>query len=209
MKHLSRTKKIIGIGIILIVVAFGASLLTNTLSIINPGLTIRATVRDVDLVIPTRLKIPSIGVDAAVEHVGVNNVGNMEIPQDWRNVAWYELGFTPGENGNAVFAGHLDWDKNQAVFWDLDELTSGDLVFVEGDNGRLTYIVTSVREYDYRADTADIFGPSDDSQIRLITCDGDFLEGSDTYQKRFVVTGELVLSDNEEVQSTNEAMPAE
>jgi hypothetical protein len=54
MKHLSRTKKIIGIGIILIVVAFGASLLTNTLSIINPGLTIRATVRDVDLVIPTR-----------------------------------------------------------------------------------------------------------------------------------------------------------
>jgi LPXTG-site transpeptidase (sortase) family protein len=140
---------------------------------------------------PQTLQIPKIGVDASIEQVGVNNEGNMANPSNWRNVSWYEPGFAPGESGNAVFAGHLDWDENQAVFWDLDKLTAGDVVRVAGKRD-LTYVVTTVNQYDYQlADTESVFGDTKSSQIKLITCDGEFIEGSDTYNKRLIVTAQL------------------
>lgn len=148
-----------------------------------------------DPVVPTRLRIPKIGVSAVVEPVGVDKLGNMAAPGDWREVSWYEPGFLPGEVGNAVFAGHLDWDGNTAVFWDLGQLQSGDVVLVEGDGSTLTYAVTGVEVYDYDVvDTSPIFGLADGSQIKLITCDGEFIDGSDTYEKRLIVTAQLLSS---------------
>lgn len=146
---------------------------------------------------PQRLRIPSVGVDTAVESVGVNEQGNMKAPENWRHVSWYESGFAPGESGNAVFSGHLDWDDNEAVFWDLNKLQAGDMVHVTEDNRQLSYMVTKRERYDYRvADTSDVFGSSSISQIKLITCDGEFFEGSDTYQKRLIVTAQLVFAQN-------------
>src|SRR3981081_1577001 len=58
--------------------------------------------------VPARLQIPKIGVDATVEQVGVDRAGNMDIPKSPNNVAWYSPGVAPGQNGDAVIAGHLD-----------------------------------------------------------------------------------------------------
>lgn len=145
---------------------------------------------------PQRLQIPALGVDAAVEPVGVNEVGNMAAPSDWRDVSWYQPGFVPGQEGNAVFAGHRDWDGEMAVFGNLRELTSGDVVRVTGADGhKLTYTVVESKEYDYQtADTTSIFGSSSVPQLKLITCDGEFIEASDTYQKRLVVTARLTAT---------------
>ena len=144
---------------------------------------------------PRQLEIPAINVASVVEPVGVNQQGNMVAPSDWRDVSWYQPGFKPGERGNAVFSGHLDWDDRQAVFWELDELTYGDIVRVSGDNRELIYMITDSRHYDYQmSDTSQIFGKASISQIKLITCDGEFIEGSDTYQKRLIVTGKLITT---------------
>lgn len=141
---------------------------------------------------PDRLRIPKIDVDADVQSVGVDSKGNMAAPSDWRDVSWYEPGFNPGELGNAVFSGHRDWDDNQAVFWDLKSLQVGDTVHIEGDGRLLTYTITGKERYDYQvSDTSGIFGGSDTAQIKLITCDGNFIDSSDTYQKRLVVTAQL------------------
>lgn len=144
---------------------------------------------------PQRLQIPAIDVDANVEAVGVNEEGDMAAPSDWRDVSWYQPGFAPGEQGNAVLSGHLDWEENRAVFWDLNKLQTGDVVQVSEDNRHLTYMVTGSKEYDYQVtDTTPIFGESNVSQLKLITCDGDFIEGSDTYEKRLIVTAQLIQS---------------
>lgn len=145
---------------------------------------------------PSRLVIPKIGVNAAVEDVGVNQHGNMGVPKDWRNVSWYEPGYLPGEAGNAVLAGHLDWKGNRAVFWDLDKLENGDLVHVVNSNGKkLSYVVTKKQVYDYRAQAAEtVFGSQGASKLKLITCDGNYLDGQETYQNRYVVTARLVSS---------------
>jgi hypothetical protein len=58
---------------------------------------------------PTSLAIPAIGVNAAVEQVGVNAQGNMDVPRNPNNTAWYAPGARPGQQGNAVIAGHVDY----------------------------------------------------------------------------------------------------
>lgn len=157
---------------------------------------------------PRQLEIPAINVASVVEPVGVNQQGNMVAPSDWRDVSWYQPGFKPGERGNAVFSGHLDWDDRQAVFWELDELTYGDIVRVSGDNRELIYMITDSRQYDYQvADTTPIFGKSPTSQIKLITCDGEFIEGSDTYQKRLILIGKLITTqDNQPLPTSTESI---
>ena len=40
---------------------------------------------------PARLRIPAIGVDAAVESVGVTAEGDLHVPRDARDVGWYSL----------------------------------------------------------------------------------------------------------------------
>ena len=62
---------------------------------------------------PVRLRIPSINVDAPVEYVGLTPDGAMDVPKERANVAWFNLGPRPGENGSAVVAGHYGWEKRK------------------------------------------------------------------------------------------------
>src|ERR1700675_4252460 len=75
---------------------------------------------------PSRLLISRIGVNAKIEARGLDANRNMETPNDYRNVAWYNLGPTPGEPGNALMNGHVDWWTGSAVFTRLTELRLGD-----------------------------------------------------------------------------------
>src|SRR3990167_10137466 len=50
---------------------------------------------------PARLKIPSLGVNAAVETVGIKADGTMGTPKNFDNVGWYSPGSKPGEEGPA------------------------------------------------------------------------------------------------------------
>lgn len=142
---------------------------------------------------PKTLVVPSIDLKADVEYVGVTEDGDMGTPSDYHDVAWYEPGYTPGERGNAVFAGHLDWAGNHGAFWSLHELEPGDVVLVKGKGRTLRYKVIGSKKYPYQtAHTKEIFGKSQTSQIKLITCDGNYDEGVENYEKRLVVTAVLV-----------------
>ena len=145
-------------------------------------------------VVPTRLVIPSLGVNAEVEHVGRDSKGRMAVPVLFENVGWYREGFNPGETGNAVIAGHLDDGKGDpAIFANLEKLEAGDRVLVEGEEGMLEYRVMGKEYLDYNTnDTADIFGPADEAKLNLITCDGSWIAGERTYDTRLVVFTELV-----------------
>lgn len=142
--------------------------------------------------LPVRLRIPRIGVDAAVEHVGLTEDGDMASPAAWENAGWYRNGPRPGEEGNAVIDGHLDSYTGTAVFWDLRELRPGDEVEVEGDDGIIrVFRVTGSRSYAANDPSArvEIFGDADGVRLNLITCEGAW--STEGYSERLVVFTEL------------------
>lgn len=162
--------------------AFGPAI-----AITNPG--VRAATSTPGVITPARLKIPALGVDAAVEPVGVKDDGTMGTPQDFKNVSWYSLGAKPGEAGSAVFAGHVNNALARAgVFEHLSKIKKGDYLTVEAADGRSkVYQVSLVEEYAAGAPTEAIFAATGASQVVLITCDGAWVPAARTFDKRLVV----------------------
>ena len=122
---------------------------------------------------PVRLKIPAINVDAVVEDVGQAPDGAMDVPKDFNETAWYDLGVRPGVPGNAVIDGHVDSMTGKAVFWDLRKLVSGDQIVVVGDDGvERPFVVTASESYARTDVPLDrVFGPTTETHLNLITCD--------------------------------------
>jgi len=147
-------------------------------------------------VLPKLLEIPKIGVSANVQSVGLNSKREMDVPSNDWDVAWYNLGPKPGNIGSAVIAGHLDNKFGKpAVFWNLDELKTGDDVYViDGNNNKKHFQVVSFERYETgTAPLEKIFGASDEAYLNLITCGGVWDKTKNNYSERFVVFTEYSL----------------
>ncbi len=143
---------------------------------------------------PARLLIPSIGVDARVQNLGVTSKGTLGSPSNFTDVGWFADGPVPGAQGTAVFDGHVDNGLGLAgVFKSLSSVKKGDEVTVVTNAGkRLTYTVSDIRSYGYKeVPESAIFSVAGQSQIRLITCEGDWISGDKTYDRRLIVTAVL------------------
>ncbi|WP_146206359.1 class F sortase [Streptohalobacillus salinus] len=145
-------------------------------------------------VIPHRLTIPSLHIDAAIERVGIAADGKMGVPDDGDNVGWFEKGPQPGASGQAVLAGHVDDQGGAAVFYHLSDLALGDVVHIHDDKGQqVTFKVIDKAVYPYDTTAvADVFGPSSDTRLNLITCTGEFDQQARTHRERLVVFTERV-----------------
>jgi LPXTG-site transpeptidase (sortase) family protein len=140
---------------------------------------------------PARLIVPALGVDTAVEHVGITAKGNMGTPKNFENVAWYKYGAVPGEEGSAVIVGHVvDRLFLPSVFNHLDTLKKRDDIYVIQEDGqRVHFIVTAVETFDYEDIPLEtIFNQKGAARLRLITCTGDWVQNEKTYNQRVVVT---------------------
>lgn len=140
--------------------------------------------------LPVRLKIPVIGVDSAVIPVGLTSGGAMGAPESPDEVAWFNLGPRPGENGSSAMAGHFGWKDNiPAVFDNLHEMKEGDKIYVEDEKGAVvTFVVRETREYDSNADASQVFTLDDGkAHLNLITCQGSWNTSSQSRPKRLVV----------------------
>lgn len=150
---------------------------------------IYATVNRALIPAPKELIIPSLQVRAPIESVGKTEDGAMDVPQNVWNVAWYEPGPKPGENGQAVIAGHYDSKTGPAVFVYLSKLQIGDEVHIVDTRGKIKKFVVYNKEI-YNKDAfpvSQVFGNADAPYLNLITCDGIFNKQADTYSKRIVV----------------------
>jgi LPXTG-site transpeptidase (sortase) family protein len=136
-----------------------------------------------------RLLIPKIKVEAPIIPVGVLPDGAMEAPSGPVDVGWYRGGPRPGEPGNALLTGHLDWHTVTGVFWRLRELKAGDPIEVRTQDGRtVSFAVESATTYPKdRAPVAEIFGYALGVVVTIITCDGTFIRNVRDYDHRLVV----------------------
>ncbi|EKD43438.1 MAG: peptidase C60 sortase A and B [uncultured bacterium] len=143
--------------------------------------------------LPLRLKIPIIGVDSAVEYVGLTVNGAMDTPKNQADVAWYQLGKRPGENGRAVIAGHYGWKgKKESAFDNLYKLRTGDKIYVEDDEGyTIIFVVSGNRRYNKDVVASEVFTSTDGkAYLSLITCEGEWDKVSKSYPSRLVVFAE-------------------
>ena len=140
--------------------------------------------------LPVRLKIPSINIDAPVEYVGLTSDGAMDVPKSPDDVAWFNLGPRPRENGSAVIAGHKGWKNNiPAVFDNLHKLRKGDKISVEDEKGVITtFVVREIRIYGKDEVVSDVFGSNDGkSHLNLITCTGVWNKAEKAFSERLIV----------------------
>lgn len=138
---------------------------------------------------PARLVIPAISVDAAIEARGLDSNRNLATPKDYRDVAWYKLGPRPGEPGNAVINGHVNWWTGDAVFTHLSRLRIGDEVRVVRADGRtVVFKVSSKRTVDANARIPSLFAPSTDTTLTLITCSGTWNPMTQSDTQRLLVS---------------------
>ncbi len=146
------------------------------------------------LAIPSRISIPKIGVDASIEPVELDAVGRMDVPKDFNNVGWYELGYKPGELGGAVFSGHLDTiSGKRAVFFNLNKIAVGDEIKVTLKDGKLLKFIVSEKEQVKVGEfpMKKVFESTGSSTLALITCAGTFDRSVRNYTERLIVYSRL------------------
>jgi hypothetical protein len=145
---------------------------------------------------PARVLIPSIGVDSALQSLGLSPDGSLQAPSQWQEAGWFAKGVRPGAVGPAVIAGHIDSVNGPAVFFRLRELRPGDKVEVRQQNGnRLAFVVEAVRSYPKaHFPTEVVYGLTSLPELRLITCTGDFDQARRSYVDNLVVSARLVTA---------------
>jgi sortase (surface protein transpeptidase) len=177
---------------------------TTPASTTNPGVGAADGFQDPDLsttesnaargVTPTRVAIPSIGVDTDLETLGLESDGRIQPPVAWEKAGWYEKGVVPGDVGPAVIAGHVDSPNGPAVFLDLASLGEGDEIEVTLSDGTVdTYRVDgslSASKADFP--TSEVYRTTPTPQLRVITCGGDYDASTGHYVDNLVVFATLV-----------------
>ncbi|MCR4275873.1 MAG: class F sortase [Candidatus Parcubacteria bacterium] len=186
-KQVSTLAWLIG-GALLVAFSIIVIFLPDTTAIGSAG--IAAVTGQATSSLPVRLKIPAIQVDAAVLPIGLDSGGAMDVPKGPVDVAWFDKGPRPGENGSAVIAGHFGWKENiPAVFDDLSSLRKGDKIYVENDTGEITtFVVRESRLFGEQGNAAEVFSSSDGkAHLNLITCEGVWNKETKSYSERLVV----------------------
>jgi sortase A len=192
-----------GGALIIASIVFSLAMFFYSFSVPMPQIAVQAIapatrgVEEYLVALPERLVIPAIGIDAVVQHVGLDASGSgaMAVPSNVTDVGWYQPGIRPGMSGSAVIAGHLNGKTvEQAVFYDLEKLKVGDEVIVMS-NDRIENIfhVVRIAVYDYDDVTTEVFESTDGtSRLNLITCAGTWMTDEKLYDKRTVVFTELL-----------------
>jgi len=139
--------------------------------------------------------VPELGVDAAVDAVGVEADGQMTVPAEVDRVGWYRFGPAPGAAGSAVIAGHVD-SRTQGLgaMAPLREAAVGDEVVVTDAAGGVTrWRVVSRELLSKQVLPVDrIFSRDGPPRLTLITCGGPFLPELGRYRDNVVVVAELI-----------------
>lgn len=137
---------------------------------------------------PLTLRIESVGVDDEIRPVGIEDDGEMEVP-DEDEIGWWEFGSAPGLPGATVLAAHVSWNGALGPFHRLGDAELGDRVEItSGDGSVRVYQVIERTMYVKDGLPADrIWTTTGDEMLVLITCGGQFNPSIHRYRHNIVV----------------------
>lgn len=138
---------------------------------------------------PVAVDIPAIGVSSQLVRLGLNRDRSMEVPEDFSLAGWYVHAPRPGEVGPAVIAGHVSSRAGPEVFYRLHELAPGDRVHVKrADGQRVSFTVDRLEQHPKgRLAEAGVYDDTEGSELRLITCGGEFDRQQRSHRDNIVV----------------------
>ncbi|WP_328296853.1 class F sortase [Streptomyces sp. NBC_00435] len=126
--------------------------------------------------VPERVRIPSLRIDAPLAELGLEGDGSLKAPPpEDRNLAgWYAGGTSPGSDGTALIAGHVDNHRGPAVFHRLGALKKDERIEVLRQDGTTAvFTVDAVEVHDREGFPDDlVYGATGRPELRLITCGG-------------------------------------
>jgi hypothetical protein len=107
-------------------------------------------------------------------------------------VGWYKYSPLPGELGPSVLVGHRDSD-GVAVFFLLGDLVRGARIYIDrADGSTAIFTVTRVRNFEKSTfPSVLVYGPTEYSALRIITCGGVFNYAIGSYEQNIVVYATL------------------
>ncbi|MCZ2860906.1 class F sortase [Blastococcus sp. VKM Ac-2987] len=147
--------------------------------------------------VPVSVTVPAIDVTSDLLRLDLNDDGTVEVPPlgpDDR-AGWYQRGPAPGAVGPAVILGHVDSaEHGPGVFFDLGALQAGDEVEVARADGTIAVFAVDRVEVHPKDEfpTIEVYGNTDDAQLRLITCGGDFDSAVRSYEDNVIAFATLV-----------------
>jgi hypothetical protein len=139
---------------------------------------------------PTRLIIGALDIDAPIGSYGVDDKGQMDVPDNITEVGWYSHGPSPGESGSAVLAAHVDLrGPGRGLFYELGDLGVGELIGVEYQDGSMSEFEVVARSTYFKSELPleAIFSGSGDPILTLVTCGGGFSQSERSYDSNVVV----------------------
>lgn len=160
---------------------------------------------------PIRLVIPSADIDTSFEGpLGLAQNGEVEVPESYTEVGWYQYGPTPGELGPAVILGHVDSISGPAVFFRLGQVKIGDEIRVEREDGTTAVFEVTHLERPAQAEfpTQEVYGDINHAGLRLITCTGTYNRGILRYSHNLIVYARLVDAVETKIQLHEKFMKA-
>jgi len=150
-----------------------------------------APAREVPVPVPVRLVVPAIGVDAAVQDVGVDARGLLVVPAQARVVGWYRFSPPPGSGeGASVIAGHVDArGQGPGALFRLRELDVGDRLTVQRQDGSAVRYRVAARQtiVKGRLPVERLFARDGPPRLVVVTCGGPFLPDLGSYRDNVVV----------------------
>jgi sortase (surface protein transpeptidase) len=152
------------------------------------------SVRTYDSVaVPTRIRIPGLGVDSKLLDLGLNPDGTVEVPKSPTVAGWYDRGVRPGAPGPAVILGHVDSRAGPGVFIKLSQVKVGTLVRVDRADGSFAMFRISklqrVPKVQFPTDL--VYAPTLDPTLRLVTCGGSFDPSKRSYRDNVIAFADL------------------
>ena len=143
---------------------------------------------------PTRVLVPSIGVDARLQTLRTDRAGVLQPPTNFTDAGWYAAGVRPGNIGPAVIAGHFDAAVGPAVFDKLRLVRPGAEIDVPRSDGTTARFRVTGSAVVAKAlfPSSEVYGSTPDAQLRLITCGGTYVQSVGHYDDNLVVFATLI-----------------
>lgn len=126
-------------------------------------------------------------IEMHVFPVGVTKAGNIGAVNSATDVAWFKHFATPGEEGNAIFTGHITWKKAPGHFAKLLEMELYDEVFVQFADESIKYFyIAELYTVPYDDTSPELISNTGSARVTLITCKGDYDRTIGTSQTRVI-----------------------
>lgn len=145
---------------------------------------------------PVQISYPDIDAELPVQPRGVADDGQMDIPDDAAQAAWYEYGKAPADGvGTTVITAHAGSEETPiGPLYALKDSRPGEEITVEDESGdEHRYAVTSVEQAGKDGlDFAPYFERAGEHRLVLITCGGQWIPEQNSYADNVIVVAEPV-----------------